>query len=218
MHWQIYTRRDSTQILGCLDLCAHDAQALLVAALPQHIHAVYSDPPWNPGNAQWWRRHAGAALGSDYAQLLHIWHEIVGTCCLRGAQHVLCEQSINTVHCQMFFDSRHSWELPWQGAYQVFYGSPGSTSVRRPNTLLHFGAQALQTDPTGMAGEPMTIRVCAGLGLPSGAWLVDPCIGKGMISRMAHYFGWNCFGTELNAARLAVACAWLEKQGYTKDA
>lgn len=218
MEWYCYVKGPCTQILTCADLCSDASVDAITMRLPASIGAVYSDPPWNPGNAQYWRRHAGAALDVDYPMLLTAWHTLVASCCSRGAQHVCCEQSLNRRHRQMFFDAMQGWSLPQQGEYTVYYGSPGSASVRRPNTLLHFGYVPLATNPSAMAGEAMTIRTCAGLGLLPGAWIVDPCIGKGMTSRMAHYFGWNCFGTELNAARLAVTCAWLEKQGYMRDA
>jgi hypothetical protein len=65
-----------------------------------------------------------------------------------------------------------------------------------------------------MAGEPMTIRVCAGLQLPPGSVVVDPCMGKGMTSRMAHYFDWDCVGVEINPKRLAKTIEWLGRQGY----
>jgi hypothetical protein len=49
---------------------------------------------------------------------------------------------------------------------------------------------------------------------PDGATVADPCIGKGMTSRLAHEFGLHCVGTELAEKRLAYTTAWLEKKGY----
>jgi len=179
---------------------------------------VYSDPPWNPGNATYWRTHAGKAPCYSYARFLDSWVAIGAECQMRGTLGIFTEQSANPLHKQLLLDAvaRHSgWTMPLIEEWTVYYGSPGSQSVRRPNTLLHFGREKLRTDPSGMAGESMTIRACAGLAQPIRC-VIDPCMGKGMTSRMAHYFGWNCIGSEINPKRLEVARRWLRTQGYTE--
>lgn len=216
-YWRC-TRGARMQKLACWDLEAADTPAVVTALLPPTCALVYSDPPWNPGNATYWRTHAGLRPCFSYPRFLDAWVAMVALCQERGATHVLTEQSATQGHCQMLHAAiarSTRWSLPFLEDWAVFYGSPGSTSVRRPNRLLHFGAVPLSTDPTGLAGEPMTIRACAGLGLPVGSWVIDPCMGKGMTSRMAHYFDWNCCGTELNPARLAKTLQWLERQAYT---
>lgn len=211
------TFRDRIQWLACTDICQPAAALLLERLLHERrCDLVYSDPPWNPGNEKYWRQHAGVAEGNGYAHFLASWCSLVALCVERGAQHVLCEQSANDAHKQMLLSQmqqRH-FPLPLLEEWAVFYGSPGSISCRRPNVLLHFGNTRLTTDPSTMAGEPMTIRACTGLLLSPGSLIVDPCIGKGMTSRMAHYFDWDCLGLELNHARLDKAINWLKKQGY----
>jgi hypothetical protein len=103
------------------------------------------------------------------------------------------------------------WSLSLLETWTVLYGG---ASARRPNALLHFGRHRIRTDPSGMANEPMTVRVCAGVNVFPGSWIVDPCMGKGMTSRMAHYFQWNAVGMELNPKRLALTVKWLERHGY----
>jgi len=210
--------RGCRQVLACHDICSPDAPEVLSRLLDEAggCDLVYSDPPWNPGNEKYWRNHAGAAEGAGYVAFLEAWCRLVGICIGRGARHVFCEQSENDSHRGMLLAVAEGsgWGLPLLEQWTVYYGSPGSASVRRPNRLLHFGRERIATDPSGMAGEPMTIRACAGLSLPPGSTVVDVCMGKGMTSRMAHYFGWNCVGTELNPKRLAVTVAWLERQGY----
>lgn len=205
------------QWLAVADLCATGG-AVLRAAAAEHraeVRVVYSDPPWNPGNEKYWRRHAGAAPPVAYAALLDAW------CATATAwptvEHILCEQSASATHRQLFHDAVArcaAWSLPLREEWVVYYGSPGSRSCVRPNVLLHFGHQALRTDPTGLRGEPMTYRVFEGLALARRAVVADPCLGKGMTSRMAHQFGLNCLGIELNSARLAYAERWLARQGY----
>jgi len=107
-----------------------------------------------------------------------------------------------------------SWELPLQDQFKVFYGSPGSRSRQNPNMLLHFSETPLKTDPSGLDGEPMTIRACAGIEVAPGASVFDPCIGKGMTSRMALYYQWDCIGTEINPKRLGKTITWLERHDF----
>lgn len=212
------TFRNRTQLLANLDICegsTKDALAWMLESIGG-CDVVYSDPPWNPGNEKYWRNHAQASESRGYDSFLRAWCDMAKVGIEYGAKHVLCEQSANEKHCRMMVDaaSRADWGLPLIEQWTVFYGTPGSASVRRPNVLLHFGSPRITTDPTGMAGEPMTVRVCAGLRLPQNSRVVDFCMGKGMVSRMAHYFDWDCVGTELNAKRLSKTLEWLRKQGY----
>jgi hypothetical protein len=175
---------------------------------------VYSDPPWNPGNEKWWRRHAGAEPPSDYNELLDAWCQCVVDC---WPEHVFCEQSVNDKHRAMFTEAVErceAWTLPLLEEWTVYYGSPGSRGCSRPNKLLHFGHEPLRTDPSELHGIHMTRCVFEGLDWPDGATVADPCIGKGMTSRLAHEFGLHCVGTELAEKRLAYTTAWLEKKGY----
>jgi hypothetical protein len=205
----------------CADLEDSATLPRFIDLIPSAVGFVYSDPPWNPGNATYWRTQAGKDRCESYGQFLDEWVAVVVECIDRGATDVFCEQSFNEKHRGMFLSAvkrSPAWRLRLLEEWTVFYGSPGSASVRRPNTLLHFGSNEIHTDPDGMAGEPMTIRVCAGIDKAPGAWVVDPCMGKGMTSRMAHYFGWNALGVELNPKRLAYTVKWLERQGYEVEA
>jgi hypothetical protein len=211
------TRGNRTQILLCADLEHPGTLPLLQSLLPPVVRLVYSDPPWNPGNATYWRTHAGREPCANYNRFLDSWCAVVAECIARGGTDIFAEQSTNDRHCAMFMAAvarQPRWSLPLLEQWTVYYGSPGSASVRRPNVLLHFGNTRLSTDPTGMAGEPMTIRTCAGVRATPGACVVDPCMGKGMTSRMAHYFDWDCLGVEINPKRLGVTLEWLKRQGY----
>ena len=212
--WYYARRGNLQQIVGCRDICTPHTVDHYRERLPGLVDLVYSDPPWNPGNEKYWRRHAGIPDTAGYQAFLKAWHAVVAECYARGAMHVLCEQSSNPKHHRMLTDERTGWDLPLLETWTVFYGSPSSISCKLPNILMHFGHQKLRTDPAGMAGEAMTIRACAGLNIAPGSWIVDPCLGKGMTSRMAHYFGWNLVGTEIHPARLQKALDWLARMGY----
>jgi hypothetical protein len=199
-----------TQRLAVGDLLL-DAGAAFRALLSAPVSVVYSDPPWNPGNEKWWRRHAGAEPPTDYAHLLDAW-----CACVAAAQpqHVLVEQSVNLRHKGLLLEAVgrcHGWGLPLIEEWVVQYGSP-----LRPNALLHFGRVPLATDPSGMRDEAMTRRVFEGLQPAPGGTVADPCMGLGTTSRMAHEFGQHCIGTELCGRRLDVTIRWLLRHGYAE--
>ena len=211
------------QRLAVADLLNSEGDGWVWNSFGGRVEIIYSDPPGNPGNQQWWRRDAGVEPPESYDRLLDAWCWCVAT--LRP-EHVLCEQSVNPKHRGLFMAAVArcvGWRLPLLEEWTVYYGSPGSRSCVRPNTLLHFGRVPLTTDPSGLRGEEMTRRVFQGLGIPKspeylGAFIVaDPCMGKGMTSRMAHEFGCHCYGTELNPKRLDYAIRWLLRQGYVED-
>jgi len=217
-YYYVCERDCTTQIMAVADLEEENHVEKVRELLPDQIEVVYSDPPWNPGNRKYWRTHADAEHDGTYGEFLSSWCGIVGECIQnRGTQHVFTEQSFDDEDRMSFTNTvrmTESWALPLQNKYKVFYGSPGSRSRQNPNMLLHFGNTELTTDPTGLDGEPMTIRACAGIDVPPGATVFDPCIGKGMTSRMAMYYQWDCIGTEINPDRLGKTITWLERHDF----
>jgi hypothetical protein len=101
------------------------------------------------------------------------------------------------------------WSLPFVREWVVLYGSP-----KRENVLMHFGKRPIDVDPTNLSGKALTRAVFSALKLPHGSLVMDPCMGLGTTSRMAHEFGCDCVGTELNPARLERTMATLRKLGY----
>lgn len=218
MSYTVYRaiRHDLTQTLIRVDLEDPSTLDLYRRYLPEQVHAVYSDPPWNPGNATYWRTHAKDGRIASYDRFLDGWCAVAALCQERGARNVLVEQSANVAHQDLLraaIQRCPGWRLLFERrVYTVQYGS-GARLL--PNALLHFGVSALDTDPTGMHGEPMTLRAVRGLSyLPVGGVIVDPCTGKGMTSRTAHAFGLHFVGSELNPERLGVTLKWLRGQGY----
>lgn len=69
---KVYTasRKDKTQILACADIQDNDHREKLHELLPDAVDLVYSDPPWNPGNATYWRTHAGEGSCESYSVFL----------------------------------------------------------------------------------------------------------------------------------------------------
>jgi hypothetical protein len=223
----VATFRDLTQVLACADLCREETLRWYDRVLRPRsgrVWAVYSDPPWNPGNEKYWRTHATAAVGAEliapsggYDAFQAGWCGAAALAVQNGAQHLLVEQAANPDHQAYLVRGLEvaGVDLPLQDTWMVHYGGTGKAARQRPNTLMHFGRRRLTTDPSDMNGESMTTRAMMGLGLRAGDVVVEPCVGKGMTSRTAHALGVGLVGTELNPMRLAESVRWLECQGYT---
>lgn len=216
MKTYVATRAQQTQTLfqgDILDDEVFDAYRAVIR--DGRVGAVYSDPPWNPGNGTYWRTHAGLEPRATYDAFCDAWVRIVALCQQWEATDVLVEQSANADHQNLLRAAiRRSpdWVLVEQQVYPVLYGS-GSKLL--PNALIHFGGSPLRVSPEGCSGEVMTFRVFSGLRLGPGEIVVDPCTGRGMTSRAAHIFGLDFIGSELNPARLDITLKWLKKQGYS---
>lgn len=200
-----------TQRLSEADLTKNGKDVFSSMVPPDGCDIVYSDPPWSPGNEKWWRRHAGLEPPEAYQNLLAGWCACVIAC---HPTDVFCEQSVVDEHRNLLLgmiDSCPGWGLPLVEQWTVFYGSP-----LRPNVLLHFGKDKLRTNPEGMHGEAMTRRVFESFA-GRVRTVADPCTGLGMTSRMAHEFGADFVGTELNSKRLDRTIGWLLRHGYRRS-
>ena len=203
-----------SQRLLCGDLTDPATLRWYEATLPDRVRLVYSDPPWNPGNATFWRTHAGLGPCASYDAFLRAWCGVVALCIARGCADVLVEQSANVRHADMLraaIAATPGWTLPERAVYPVRYRG-GAKML--PNALLHFGGTPLARDPSGLHGEAMTRIAFEGLAVRPGDAVVDPCMGKGTTSRVAHKLGADVVGSELNPRRLAITTGWLERRGY----
>lgn len=188
---------------------------ILDGYLPEPIDLIYSDPPWNAGNARWWRTHAGVELGRT-VDWEAFYDRILDFISGHAPQHVFLEMSV--ANTPWLTDRSAKYGLAHSGseAWTCYYGAPvnvgnGEARVRRPNSLLHFGPFLPGLNPEGMRGSEMTRHVF-GHAHVFGGTAIDPCIGKGMTARIAHEFGMTSCGLELSPERLAVTLHWLDRK------
>jgi hypothetical protein len=202
------------------DLEHEETRSAYYALFPQSVLAVYSDPPWNPGNASYWRNHAGLEPCESYARFSDGWVWVAAQCQRREAEVVMVEQAVNPAHQQYLLDAiarNPDWKLPYRTQWKVLYGS---SNKRIPNALMYWSDRLPRVDPSGLYSESVTIRAFADFqarGYLEPEWVCDPCMGKGMTSRMAHAFGLCCIGSELNPKRLEITRNWLKREGYTEE-
>lgn len=209
------TRNALTQILLCRDLEDPTTLDIVRAQLPERVRAVYTDPPWNIGISSMFRTRVGLEPCTSYPRLMDAWAAVVGECQSRGATDVIVDHSMDDTQRRTCIDAINRcprWTLPHVEQWVVQYGSPP-----RKNMLLHYGKSRLGVDLTGMSSESLLKKAFAGLNLSPGDWIVDPCMGKGMTSRISHGFNCNVLGTELSLDRLKLAVSWLQKKGYTVE-
>jgi len=192
----------------------------LYSLLPERPAMVYSDPPWNAGNARYWRTQAGLGRAVDWETL---WCLIADFTQRTGAPDVWFEMSLSQT--ETWLQIVTPYLPPLVGLWQVYYGSPPTVGpyihcCGRPNNIARFARHTCVPlpDMTGLKGEAVT-NLAFRSSLTDGACgiVVDPCIGKGMTARMACSHGLTCYGAELNPKRLSVTLAWFEKRGYALD-
>lgn len=168
---------------------------------------VYSDPPWGPGNLQFWATmHARGSVPRE------TWPRFLDAFCSSVVKHTRPEAPIFVEMGLRWVDdldaAMRSWGLGRRRRWDITYGSK-----RRPlpNTLLLYGpTNVVVTLPDPPHGEPVTLAVLGAVVRP-GVVVLDPCTGFGMTARITHRLGGVFRGTELNPQRLARTAAWLQK-------
>jgi hypothetical protein len=177
--------------------------------MPENIYLVYSDPPWNAGNARMWRTlseydgSVGRKVDWDYF----------------SRQIYIQIKSVNPTHVFIEMGSKQTSEvlrnfveygfLRCQNSWQVYYNST------HPNTVSYFSEYPGFTgNPDGMKNEPMTRHIFENIA-KKGEVVFDPCIGLGMTARMAHMFDMICYGNDINPHRLQRTMKWIaQKTGH----
>lgn len=162
---------------------------------------VYTDPPWGPGNLQYWRTYNGEHGRPSWPAFLGRLCEVLHTnTALDG--HVFVEMGLRWA--DNLSDEMARVGRPERARWACVYSAGGA---KRPNVLWYSGP-GTTTDPSGLSGVAMTRRALEGVVAPS-ALVFDPCCGKGMTARCAVRLGMRFAGVELNPARAAATQRWL---------
>jgi len=187
----------------CGDIEKDDVCKLL--DIPKEIYMVYSDPPWNPGNAKMWRTLS--KRDGETGRKVE-WNNFVNRFCVTANQphpnHIFVEMGvrqssdfISSAMCIGFSKFKREWN--------VFY------NYTHPNKLLYFSdIGGFTGNPEGLKNESMTKHVFERI-YKQGEIVFDPCTGLGMTARMAHRFGMVFYGNELNPLRLKKTLEWMSK-------
>lgn len=189
-------------------LCGDITQGAVAQLLGEElVDAIYSDPPWGPGNQQYW--HTMRVRGSVPRTS---WPGFLAAFCAACAVH-------RTADAPVFVEMGMRWAdeldaamlvagLPRQRRWVVTYG-PKKNPL--PVTLSLYGPQDIKVVmPEPAHGEPVTREVLRAV-VRQGMRVLDPCTGLGMTARWTHTFGGHFRGTEMNAARLERTATWLRK-------
>ncbi len=187
----------------CGDIEKDDVCKLL--NIPKKIYMVYSDPPWNCGNARMWRTQS--KIDGDTGRKVE-WNNFVNKFCITANQsqpdHIFVEMGVK--QSSNFISSAMSIGFPqFKREWTVFY------NYTHPNKLLYFSdIDRFTGNPEGLKNEPMTEHVFEHIS-KQGEIVFDPCAGLGMTTRMAHKFGMIFYGNELNPLRLKKTLEWMSK-------
>lgn len=208
-HAGMQPRDQGTIEIGQHRLRAGDITTGVVPALlgDERADVVYSDPPWGPGNLQYWATQHDRGSVPRAA-----WPGFLAAFCGAVARHrhpdapVFVEMGLRWV--DELDAAMLAVGLGRQNRWVILYGPR-----RRPypNTVTLYGPHAVELQlPHPPHGEPVTRAILAAVVRP-GTVVLDPCTGFGMTARCTHALGGRFRGTELNAARLDRTAAWLRK-------
>lgn len=189
-------------------LCGDITQGAVIDLLGnERVDLIYSDPPWGPGNQQYWHTmHArGSVPRTSWSVFLAAFCAACATCRMPDAP-VFIEMGMRWA--DELDAAMLAVGLLRQRRWVVTYG-PKKKPL--PVTLTLYSQRDIEVVmPEPAHGEPVTREVLRTVVRP-GMRVLDPCTGLGMTARWTHRLGGHFRGTEMNVARLERTAAWLRK-------
>ena len=191
--------------LACLDLETPMADAFY-GNLREPLALVYSDPPWDTGNAKSFRTKAG--LPHDGVTVTRLWHRIMSLVVSRLAPSGDLYLEIGTRHR----DDAARWMAdagrPMSDQWPIVYYD------KHPCWLLRSASipRMEQTTPAGLDDE-LTPEWAVAASTQPGDLVCDPCSGRGLTVCAAQRAGRRFVGTELHPRRMAIALDRLARLG-----
>lgn len=201
-------------------LCGDITEGIVSTLMRDELaDVVYSDPPWGPGNQQYWHtmRARGSRPRSSWPAFLSSFAE---ACRINSKPHApifvemgmrWADQLAATMTDEGLLEVRR-WVVTYGPAKRplpvtmhLFTHAIGGGDFRETTRSIDAAM------PVPAHGEPVTAHVL-GVVIRQGSVVLDPCTGLGMTARWAHKLG-GCFrGTEMNASRLERTASWLRSQ------
>lgn len=190
-------------------LCGDITEGVVSALLgDEKADVVYCDPPWGPGNQQYWHtmRENGSSPRTSWSEFLdHLVKVVVSHS--KPEAPIFIEMGLRWVDelDQAMIRAGVRTQRRWLTTY-------GPKSKSLPVWLSLYGLHDVQVEmPDPPHGEPVTRAALKAVVKP-GMIVLDPCTGLGMTARCTHKLG-GCFrGTEMNLTRLDRTIEWLRKR------
>jgi hypothetical protein len=195
--------RADHHVIACGDLEAGDGLRLIDRFGAPDL--VYSDPPWNDGNAGAFRSKAGIPRKVNFTEFL----DQLLTVVRMARRDVFLEMGIaNTPHL-MDLAELHGGEVVrrWPITYYR----------RHPCMLLHLRWQGPAADVDGLAGMDdedtpgAALKAC----MRPGDVVMDPCTGRGLTAFTVATAGRTFHGLELSPWRMSCTLTRLAAAGCT---
>lgn len=180
--------------------------SLSLFGLGESAGVVYVDPPWGPGNYNYWQTKAKAAESVDAFFGNRDWIDFLS--CLAFAIST-------TLRGPVFVEMGERWAvdvvevmrkqgIECSGRHVMVYGRPA-----RPQILLGFNGADVSKLPRDC--WEATREIVRRTAVP-GDLLYDPCLGLGKSAKLFADAGMTVVGTEINRSRLAVAAKRLGEE------
>lgn len=175
-----------------------------IAGLPP-VDVLYCAPP-NPRWMRWWRKAAGADGSGDYHRFILAWLDLVIRVDARE-----CHLDLGT--CRPLVEAALDEHWPGKSEQPARYAAPSTsrgTGMCRTRTSEFTRLSYWRGDAQIPIAESSDAFLSARLRMLPPSVCFDPCIGKGLLSRMAVDNGHRCHGIDINIERLRAAAAYIE--------
>lgn len=163
------------------------------------IDIVYTDPPWDRGNARAFRTKAGDGRAVDFERLIR---RVIALC--RAARsEAWIEMGRRHVDDVVRWLREDAWTV--LRVYDTTYYRKHPAKLVR---AIRAGSVGLEIDDALIDGRDdedtpgVVLAAAKAQGLTT---VLDPCCGRGLTPATADRLGMRCFGAELNPRRLACA-------------
>jgi hypothetical protein len=195
--------RAGPHVIACGDLEAGDGLRLIDRfGVPD---VVYSDPPWNDGNAGAFRTKAAMPRKVDFTQFLRALLNVVRT----ARRDVFLEMGLAKTPLLMDLIAQHGGQV--MRCWSITYYR------RHPCALLHLRWQGESAVVDGLTGMDDDDTPAAALGacLRASDVVMDPCTGRGLTAFTVATAGRTFMGLELSPWRMSCTLTRLATLGYT---
>ena len=187
--------RVGPHILACGDLDKGDGPRLIAFGVPlmKDIKTFYSDPPWNLGLAKAFRTKAG--LSSDETEFVELMARVLELAAsVRGDVWI----EMGHQHAKHVAEWMKIYNIPWFCNFDITYAD------NKPCALVYGTFSQVQpfVIPAHLRGEKI-VEWALSRGTLPGDVVLDPCLGLGMTTRVAHKLNLHVLGMELHPERLA---------------
>ncbi len=163
--------------------------------------AIYTDPPWNAGNAKMFRNYAQAGPGAGYGVLLER--------LIEAGRHYACpmylQWSVMGLDVIRAALGNANWNIVQEWSLSYHKDGDMRLILTFPSTMIDKGDKGPNCIMDGAAIRSVLNHYDRGV-------VIDPFLGLGSTMWVAHRLGWTCYGGEINPQKVSACLSRMSRQ------